>query len=420
MRTTIFLLLAIGSHFSTAQSPLAAHYNEAKEAHKRQDYQGYLLHTLKADSISPNHPTLTYNLASAYALTGDHGQSLATLKRAVLMNTSLYPANDTDFQSVEALPAFREVTDLKNMLLKNIAKSEVAFTVDEKDLHPESIAYDPVTKSFLMSSVHKNKIISYNTKTGKTTDWKKVGEDGLWAVMGMRRDAKRKALWVCTVVTKEMDNYQEELEGKTALLKYDLATKKLLKRYELSEGHWFGDLVLGQNGIPYISDSKKPIIYTVKDDKLEVFKDFSEKLFNLQGLAFDDDQKMLYIADYKLGLYVYGMSDGLLKKLHFPDHVTTKGIDGLYYYHGRLIAIHNGVNPLRVCEYQLDDLGTKITDVKYLDRGRVELGEPTLGVIARGSFYYIANSPKGKYDKEGNLKVEELVDNVVLRYDLKE
>ena len=418
MRIILFFLIGLYVNVSIAQSPLATHYNEAKLAYEKQDYEGYLLHTQKADSISPNHPTITYNLSSAYALTGNTELSLSVLKKAVLMNIRLFPTDDADFDKVKKLPEFNEIRKLKNSLLKTVSKSKVAFITAEKDLHPESIIYDPDTKSFLISSVHKNKIVSYNTQTEKTTDWKKSNEDGLWAVMGMRRDSKKKVLWVCTVATKEMMNYKEELEGKTALLKYDLKTKKLLKRYDLEGGHWFGDLVLDNAGTPFISDSMKPIIYTIEDEKLVIFKDFTGTLFNLQGLAFDTDQNKLFIADYKVGLFTYDLGSSNLMKMTYPDHITTKGIDGLYQYHGKLIAIHNGVKPFRICEYTLDNTTSKITDVNYIDRGRSELGEPTLGVIARGTLYYIANSPWGKYDREGNMKEEELTENIVLKYEL--
>lgn len=424
MKTNSIIYLTVSLIFSSyivmAQSPLAIQYNMAKEAYKKQDYKAYLFHTSKADSISPNHPTLTYNMASATALTGDEELALSLLKKAVLMNVSLYPTNDADFDNLKRSQSFGEVTKLKNELSRIVSQSVIGFTLEEKDLHPESIVYDPISKSFLISSIHKNKIVQYYPKTGKTLDWKVSDEDGLWAVMGMKRDAKSKALWVCTVATKEMMNYKDELEGKTALLKFDIKSKKLLKRYDLGGGHWFGDVVITNDGTPLISDSMKPIIYTIKDDEIVVFKDFTSKLFNLQGLALNKAGTMLYIADYKIGLHIYNIDTDELQKVKFGENMITKGIDGLYYHKDKLIAIQNGVNPMRVSEYTLDQSGVEITSFKYIDNARKELGEPTLGVIARGTFYYIANSPWGKYDKEGNLKAEELTENIVLKYSLQD
>jgi len=415
IHTFVLLLIA---YVSVAQSPLALQYNAAKEAYENKDFEKYLLHTQKADSISPNHPTLTYNLASAFALTGNQEKSLKLLRKAVLMNVNLYPIDDPDFDSVKSLSAFEEITRLKEALQKEVANSQVDFTNNEQDLHPESIAYDVWSKIFLLSSVHKNKIVQYDPVTKKSEDWKTSNEDGLWAVMGMRVDSRKNVLWACTVATKEMMNYQDSLMGKTALYKYYLKTKELLKRYELAGGHWFGDLVLSQDGTPYISDSMKPIIYTIDNDEIIIFKDFSNELFNLQGIAFDESDGKIFIADYKLGLHAYEIATSTLKMVRCPNNVMTKGIDGLYYRKGRLIAIQNGVNPMRISEYQLDDTETSIVKNKYLDRGRPELAEPTLGVFVEDSFYYIANSPWGKYDREGNLKADELTENMVLMIEL--
>lgn len=418
MRPIYTFVLLLIAYVSVAQSSLALQYNAAKEAYENKDFEKYLLHTQKAYSISPNHPTLTYNLASAFALTDNQDKSLELLRKAVLMNVNLYPTDDPDFNSVKSLSAFEEITKLKDELQIEVATSQVAFINKEKDMHPESIGYDPFSKSFLLSSVHKNKIIQYDPVTKKSNDWKTSNEDGLWAVMGIRVDSIENVLWVCTVATKEMMNYQDSLMGKTALYKYDLKTKRLLKRYELAGGHWFGDLVISQDGTPYISDSMKPIIYTIDNDELIIFKDFSNELFNLQGIAFDESEGKIFIADYRLGLHAYEIATSTLKTVRCPSNVMTKGIDGLYYRKGRLIAIQNGVNPMRISEYQLDDTETSIASNKYLDRGRAELAEPTLGVIEENAFYYIANSPWGKYDQEGNLKADELTENMVLMTEL--
>jgi len=415
MRLIITLIIVAVASITSAQSPLTTHYNRAKEAYDNKDYETYLYHTSKADSISPNHPTLTYNLASAYALTGNHPASLKHIKKAVLMNTKLYPQEDADFDAIRNLDGFKEITQLKNEFGKEIAKSEVAFINAEKDLHPESIAYDSQADLFYIGSVHKNKIVMYSPKSGKAYDWKESGEDGLWAVMGMQVDTKNNFLWACTTATKEMTGFAKELEGKTALFKYDLTSKKLLKRYELEGGHWFGDVILSKDGTPYISDSMKPIIYTIKDDKLSVFKDFTGELFNLQGLAFNKDETVMYIADYKIGLQIYDLQKEVVKPLTYINDISTKGTDGLYFYKDHLISIQNGVFPMRVSAHQLTKDGSAIAQTNYLDRGRAELDEPTLGVVVGDELYYIANSPWGKYDKEGKLSIDKLTDNIILK-----
>lgn len=335
------------------------------------------------------------------------------------MNTRLMPLDDADFATIIETDEFEPVTELYYELQKPIANSELAFEVDDIDLHPESIAYNPIDNTFLISSVHKNKIVEYSLATSEVKDWKQTSEDGLWAVMGMKVDTERNSLWVCTVATKEMQDYDSTLEGKTAVLQFDLKSKKLLNRYELEGGHWFGDLVIHTNGDVYITDSMKPIIYRVSKGKLEVYYDLTNELYNLQGICFNPMRNIMYIADYKLGLYSHILNTRSVKKVSHPDDMSSKGVDGLYFHHGNLITIQNGVKPFRITELTLNKGGNLIQSFEYIDRGRPELGEPTLGVIEGDELYYIANSPWGAYDKEGNFSTEGLKSNIILKSKLK-
>lgn len=419
MKYLLILLFGCFLNHSFAQSTLSEHYQAAKAAYEQKDYPKFLLHTKKADSLSPNHPTITYNLAAAYAINDNYTKSLELIKKVVLMNTRLMPLEDDDFTKIKELEEFKSITELYNELQNPISNSELAFEIGELDLHPESIAYNPFDNTFLISSVHKNKIVEYNPKLNTVADWKNTGEDGLWAVMGMKVDKDNGHLWACVVATKEMDSYDQSLEGKTAVLQFDLSSKTLLNRYELTGGHWFGDLVIGPNNGIYISDSMKPIIYQVKNGKLEKYINLETRLFNLQGICLNSDNSLLYIADYKLGLFVLNLESKIIQQISHPDNMSSKGVDGLYFHNGTLIAIQNGVKPFRVSQFALNETGVSIENFKYIDLAREELGEPTLGVIVEDELYYIANSPWGAYDKEGNFNSESLKPNIILKTKLK-
>ena len=419
----LFFLTIITSssvYGQASREKLLEHYNSGIKAYDAKEYRQFLFHFQKADSISPSHPTITYNLAAAHSLNGKYKESSNYLRKAILMNTNLLPLEDVDFDSLMKFDDYRSIEYLVKELNTEVRQSKVAFTIDEKDLHPESIVYDPISKSFLISSVHKSKIVSYDPISGSYSEWKSTLEDGLWAVMGMKVDTKNSELWVCSTATKEMLNYDSINEGKTAIFRYNLKSKELIKRYELSGGHWFGDLVVDPSGDVLISDSQVPIIYKIDrlKDELTILKDFTGELFNLQGIDLDESGDILFIADYKVGLHRFDLNEKKLTRITTPESVITKGIDGLYYYRGNLIGIHNGVRPMRVCRYKLNGDATSIIDYEYIDKSREELDEPTLGVVVDQDFYYVANSPWGHYDKEGNLLVEELEKNIILKYKL--
>jgi hypothetical protein len=80
------------------------------------------------------------------------------------------------------------------------------------------------------------------------------------------------------------------------------------------------------------------------------------------------------------------------------------GIDGLYFSHGRLIAVQNGTTPERVIVFKLDAMLTRIESEMIIERSTGTLGDPTHGVVINNSFYYIANSGWDSIDDHGNVK----------------
>lgn len=70
---------------------------------------------------------------------------------------------------------------------------QTAFIIPEKDLVPGGMAYDPVTKTFFVSSVAKRKIITFSL-SGKTEDFISSGQDGIGEVLGMKVDPKKQQL----------------------------------------------------------------------------------------------------------------------------------------------------------------------------------------------------------------------------------
>lgn len=392
------------------QQDLRTVYNEGIKAYEAEDYSAFLEKMKIADEISPDHPTITYNLAAAYARNDQQENALKYLKKFTMMNASVSPEEDEDFSTIRELSEFQEVLALRKKLNTMTSQGSVAFTNDEKDLHPESVAFDPKTGTYFLNSVRKGKIV----KSADGKMWEEFSS-GHWAVMGMK--VSNDYLWACEVATAEHEKYSEENDGKTALLQFEINSGELVGRYEIDGGHWLGDLIISGKGKIYLSDSRAPIIYTLDKDKLEIFQDFSDQLFNLQGITFSKNENLLYIADYKVGLHVFDLKSKELSPLALPKDMISKGIDGLYFYQNSLIAIQNGVNPYRVARYQLDKSGKAVTACTFLDKARPELGEPTLGVIIDNKLLYVANSPWGAYE-DGALITTDLEDNLILSIEL--
>ena len=267
------------------------------------------------------------------------------------------------------------------------------------------------SKIWLASSIRKRKIVAFEIKSGKCTDWLK--DDKTLAVFGMKADAKEQFLWVSTAAMPEMENFKQTLVGKSEVLKIDIKTKKVVNAYTFNGTHVFGDLIVDKNGIVYVSDSQKPIVYKIENEVMEQFLSFENEGFNLQGLAFNDKQDKLFLADYLKGIVVIDITSKTKTWLDFPEGTTAKGIDGLVFYKNSLIAIQNGAKPIRVTQFQLNEEQNKISSFKILDNNRPEFDEPALSVVFGSKIYFFANSPWKAYDKNGVLDLTK-VSNPIL------
>jgi len=381
--------------FSQSQKEL---YNQSLQAYKDKNFLQFLTITQKLDSMRPSHPTYTYNLAVAYALNNQKEAAVSTLEKMVLMNNEVAFETDDDFSGLQGFVGFNKVLQLKADFKKPVLSSEKVISLSEKELHPEGLLYLPKSKIWLASSIRKRKIVSFDVKTGQCKDWLK--DNDMLAVFAMKADEKEKYLWVSSAAMPEMEGYTQDLEGSAELLKIDLKTKKIVKRFFLAGNHVFGDLAIAKNGTVYVSDSGEAVIYKIANDKMEVWLDLKKEAFNLQGLAFNDNQTRLFIADYLKGILVIPMENPNDRKwLTFPEGTTVKGIDGLVYYKSALLAVHNGVKPIRLVQYDLNGAQDQISSYKVLDHNRPEFDEPALATVVNGKLYFFSNSPWKAYYK---------------------
>jgi len=87
-------------------------------------------------------------------------------------------------------------------------------------------------------------------------------------------------------------------------------------------------------------------------------------------------------------------------RLPVPDDVASRGVDGLLWRNGYLVAIQNGVTPHRVTLLRLDPAGEKVERQEILGMSHVLYDEPALGVVAGNALLYVANSQWERFSKD--------------------
>lgn len=378
---------------------------QATQAYRAKDYAAYLENMKQALNLRQEHPTLMYNLAGAYALNGNKSEAIGWLGKVAAMGLIYAAAEDEDFASIKDSEEFKNLLQKFEANKAPINHSTPAFTLEEKGLITEGLAYDSATGTFYVSSAHKRKILSVDKK-GAAREFSS-GQDGLWSVMGMKVDAKRRHLWVASTAIPQMMNFTEADKNRTGVFKYDLKTGKLIKKYllpETTKPHTFGDLAVHPSGDVYVTDSQTPAIYVISraTDALELYAG-PEPFGSPQGLDFSADGKYLFVADYGRGIFVSEVKSKKFVKLERPENVSLLGVDGLYFHKGSLIAVQNGSRPHRIVRAFLNPAMNRVERLEVIEANHPLFDEPTLGVVAGDKFYFIANSQWGSVNEQGQL-----------------
>lgn len=375
----------------------------------------------QAVELRPNHPRLMFNLAAAFALTGSGSEALQWLGKMTEMGLVFPAEKDSDFDSIKGSAEFQTIL---NKIAHNklpVINGAPAFTIHEKGFIPEGLAYDPSTQTFYLGSVYRRKIVSLNRK-GEVKDFA-TEQEGLWSVMGMKVDNRRRLLWVASAAHPQMSNYKADENGTSGLFKFDLQTGKLVRKYILPnkpKSHWFGDLVLNSRGDVFATDSISPEIYLISREKDEIELFLAGPPFvNLQGLDFTPDEKRLFVADYAKGIFLIDLVTKKRSDLSPAANLTLLGIDGLYSYKGTLLAVQNGINPPRLVRLYLSRDLSRVERLDTIEANDPVFDEPTLGVLVGDSFYLIANSQWGAISEKGQLaQADKLKEPTVLKIKL--
>lgn len=395
-----------------------AEYREAVTAYEAHDYTAFLEHSKRAQELRPSHGGVIYALASAYALSGDDARALQMLRRFASLGYFADIAADSDLTALRKAPGYAEVRRHLQANRGPVVRSTVAFTLPEKDLLSEGIAYDPRRKAFLVGSVHHRKIVRVDS-AGHAADWVSQARDGLWAPLGMKVDATGDVLWVAAAALPQMAGFSPGELGRSGLFRFDLATGKLTGRFLIRDGasHVLGDLTIAGNGDVYASDSRAPIVWRLRagGDSIDRFLE-SPLLTSAQGLALTPDERALYLADYSRGILKIDLASKHIAVVPCGARVLALGIDGLYIVRGKLVGVQNGVEPHRVVRLTLDSHGDSLVGMEVLERLHPKYSEPTLGVVVGDIFYYVANSQWERFGETGAIaRPEDLEAPAILR-----
>lgn len=139
------------------------------------------------------------------------------------------------------------------------------------------------------------------------------------------------------------------------------------------------------------------------------FEDWAEGLSWPNGIAVSDDQRHLYVADFR-GVTRFDVTD---KTKETVGKGMLSGIDGLSFHRGTLIGIQNAVGKPRVVRIHLADGRVEVLETK---NAAFEI--PTTGAVAGSDYWFIANPGLRSFDGSTIWPMEKLEEPVMLRIPL--
>ena len=387
----------------SAQNPFEAFYL-SKQRLQEKDTAAYFYLAEQAYTLAPFNLEFTINYARACVVVGRQIRATNLLQSVADIGFDFSLDTDTSFAPLWKQSKFKQIV-AKGRESSKLTASNYAFSLKEKDLVPEGITYDPRQQKYYVSSVYKRKIVGINLD-GTSFDFTGEAQDGLYSTLGMKVDAARNQLWVMGVMNSPKPRMVSASDmGKAAVFQYDLETKKLLKKYVLKDTlkHLFNDLVI-VNGSVYLTDSENGAIYRI-DIESGSFTPFYkwEWMFYPNGITVSQDQQYLFVAHWA-GISRIALADTQMIMLQNKPNTTLTGIDGLYSYENKLIAVQNGAGPQsRIMLFELNKTMDAVAKSTLLESQNPLYNVPTTGVIVDDEFFFIANSQLQNFDAQGNI-----------------
>src|SRR5947209_11594224 len=406
LRTLLLLLISASLPAQAMREQYAQLTADMQQARQKDGKPAMLQLALKRQRLLHHSTAALQQVAARAADAGDKTRSISALSELLNMGQDVsallgHPAIKEAFSPSELADYSRRSKHHATPL--SIGRKLV--TVSAPDLLPEDIAYDSHASNFFLTSVLQKKTVKVS-RAGAVSDFA-LSPSG-WPMFALRIDEKRGRLWATEAALEDFTPAPKADWGRSAVLCFDLASGKLLKRFEPKEHTALADMVLLPNGDAIISDGANGGIYrtSLPAGVIERIDD-GKQFLSPQTPALDSDGHRMYIPDYTRGIAIFDLNTKKLTWLDPQSRYALNGIDGLYFLDGSLIALQNGTEPERVVRWTLNASHDRIVSEQIIERSTPTLGDPTHGVIVGTHFYYIANSGWNHLDDHGVLKAGE-------------
>ena len=187
----------------------------------------------------PNDGLLIFYQALLQFELGERDPAFELLRSLKGRKLGLVPYRNSGFDKVWDDPKFQEIRETLSDEEPQTPASPVAFRLEDPNLIPEGIAFDPKSNRFFIGSIAQRKIVVTDGK-GETRDFSSPS-DKLDGILGLRIDPMRDQLYAVSTNGSE-DSAKKE--RRNAVVRYDLKTGRMIDRFSAPEAMQLNDLTV--------------------------------------------------------------------------------------------------------------------------------------------------------------------------------
>jgi len=281
------------------------------------------------------------------------------------------------------------VGPVPSIVLAQSQEPVVLFTIPEHDFYPENIAFDPLSEDHFLGSMGQSRILRIHPD-GSYEDFVSGMEPVLQTTVGVKVDAPRRHLWVCTGRYTLFGGVAEG-PSRTGVLLFDVDRGVLIRSWMVDQpgpAYIFNDLALADDGDAYVTTTLMGRVYRISpdSDEMELMVDQPDTQTN--GITMGPQGRYLF---FTLGSTIarLDLQSGERIALLIPGDAGA-GTDGMYFVDGALIVVKPRLK--QIARLVLHPSLDAVERVEILTDGNPSFDYPTTGVVVGNDLVFVATS----------------------------
>ena len=427
MPAVLFVVSLVASILS--QSPascpdVAACRQAAVEAAERKDYEQF--HDLAWRAVQrgrPNDPELMLLVARAQSASGRPGDALVMLRRLAGVGGVTVDVTHEDFGRVRALAGWPDVEAALVAANEKTAASATtaadsarpaakskettpspaaatpapaaagpppssgadnALLLTSRSIDPIGLAYDNVSRRFVLGDRRLNKLIVADEIFKRVNDLIGAGAGGFGTLTALEIDRRRGDLWVTS-----------DGDGGASLHKLQLVSGRVLKRLDVP-ADWrpvsLQDISISEDGTLLLLDTAGGRLLAVDAAGQSFTRSMELEVPSPFAIAAHDH--VVYVA-HADGVSAADTRSRKVTALRPSKGVALTGLRRIRWHGGTLIALQDdGSGAARLVRIRINGAGTVATSIDRLDDSSAEAGSAL--TIAGNTAYYVAAAADGQ------------------------